>query len=114
MNPALAKQIVLPSKLVQIFKKIVLAQDCSKVVLVPRDRHVDRLEVERLIEDMLTRMHEEVELFLNKEVAVTVDEFKLNRRRNIDSDFTWRGHLSISSPKASGKPEGDRDRLMVP
>ena len=84
MNTPLAQQVVLPSKLEQIFKKILWAQDGSKVVLVPRDRRVDRLEVERLIKDMLTRMHEEVELFLNKEVAVTVDEFKLNRRRNSD------------------------------
>ena len=60
------------------------AQDGSKVVLVPPDRRVDRLEVERLIKDVLTRRHEEVELLVNKEVPVTVDEFKLNRRRNID------------------------------
>ena len=60
------------------------AQDGSEVVLVPPDRRVDRLEVERLIKNVLTRRHEEVELLVNKEVPVTVDEFKLNRRRNID------------------------------
>ena len=60
------------------------AQDGSKVVLVPPDRRVDRLEVERLIKNVLTRRHEEVELLVNKEVPVTVDEFKLNRRRDID------------------------------
>jgi len=74
----------LSSKLEQIFKKMLWAQDGSKVVLVPPDRRVDRLEVERLIEDVLTRTHEEVELLVNKEIPVTVDEFKLNRRRNID------------------------------
>lgn len=60
------------------------AQDGSEVVLVPPDRRVDRLEVERLIKNVLTRRHEEVELLVNKEVPVTVDEFKLNRRRNVD------------------------------
>ena len=84
MNTPLAQQVVLSSKLEQIFKKIFLVQDGSKVVLVPPDRRVDRLEVERLIEDVLTRTHEEVELLVNKEIPVTVDEFKLNRRRNID------------------------------
>ena len=65
MNPALAKQIVLPSKLVQIFKKIVLAQDCSKVVLVPRSRDVCWLEVKWLVEDVLSRVYEEVKLFVD-------------------------------------------------
>ena len=97
MNTPLAQQVVLSSKLEQIFKKILWAQDGSKVVLVPRDRHVDRLEVERLIEDMLTRMHEEVELFVNKEVAVTFDEFKLNRRRNIDVSVTSLGEVTYRS-----------------
>ena len=68
----------------QIFKKILWAQDGSKVVLVPRGRRVDWLEVERLIKDVLTRRHEDVELFVNKEVSVTVDEFKLNCPGNID------------------------------
>ena len=84
MNTPLAQQVVLSSKLEQIFKKVLWAQDGSKVVLVPRGRRVDWLEVERLIKDVLTRRHEDVELFVNKEVSVTVDEFKLNRRRNID------------------------------
>ena len=97
MNTPLAQQVVLSSKLEQIFKKIFLAQDGSKVVLVPRDRHVDRFEVEQLIEDMLTRMHEEVELFVNKEVAVTFDEFKLNRRRNIDVSVTSLGEVTYRS-----------------
>ena len=94
MNTPLAQQVVLSSNLEQIFKKILLAQDGSKIVLVLRGRHVDRFEVERLIEDVLTRIHEEVKLFVNKEVAVTFDEFKLNRRRNVDLSVTSHGEVT--------------------
>ena len=65
MNPALAKQIVLPSKLELIFKKIFLAQDSSKVVLVARSRDVCWLEVKWLVEDVLSRVYEEVKLFVD-------------------------------------------------
>ena len=65
MNPALAKQIVLPSKLELIFKKIFLAQDSKKVVLVARSRDVCWLEVKWLVEDVLSRVYEEVKLFVD-------------------------------------------------